>query len=83
MRVLEDGRALSRQRSEAVHLFEGDASHTARKRPLILCTEEAEGPHAKRRFNAEKNRIQGRPKVIDIDQTALLTNFSNLCERVR
>ena len=55
MRVLEDERALSGQRSEAAHFFEGDASHTARKRPLILRIEEAETPHATRLLNEKIN----------------------------
>jgi hypothetical protein len=50
--VSQKERALSGQRSEAAHFFEGDASHTARKRPLIFRIEEAEAPHATSFSNA-------------------------------
>jgi hypothetical protein len=46
MRIFKNERALSGQTSETVPFFEGDVSHTVRKRPLILRIEEAEAPHA-------------------------------------
>jgi hypothetical protein len=45
-------------------------------------SEEAEAPHATSPFNAGKNRIEKRGKVIDLDQSVSLTNFSNLREQL-
>jgi len=52
------------------------SSHTARRRPLILHTEEAEAPHATRFSNArQKNRPENCGNVIEVDQTAPLIHF--------
>jgi len=54
--------------------FEGDASHTARIRPLSLRIEETEAPLISF-SDADENQTEKRRKVFDLNQTILLTIF--------
>ncbi len=53
----------------------GTMPSPCRKRPLTLRIEEAEAPQANS-FDAEIIKYCIAQKVIDVDQTGLLTNFS-------
>ena len=64
--------------------LEGDASHTAQGRPLALRIEERSKDSSRNKhLQCSIKETRTYRKVIDMDQTALLTNCSNLRESIR
>jgi hypothetical protein len=79
-RVLENERALSGQRSEAAH-FSRVMPHTLPERVHSLCALNRLKLLTQRASSMlVKTQHQNRRRVFDLDQTVLLTNFSNLRE---